>query len=92
MVNALARSRVSESMFAALLMIVAGATGLHAAGVQPGANINKDNAGQVQDLVSPGNLVLVQRGMQIHVIPSEKLEWPPPYKSASEKYASQVTL
>ena len=30
--------------------------------------------------------------MQIHVVPTDKLDWPPPYKTASEKYASQVSL
>jgi len=63
-----------------------------AAAVKPGDLINKDNAAQVQDLLSPGNFRLVQQGMQIHVVASDKLEWPPPYKAATEKYASQVSL
>ena len=86
------KSKFPLSLFSALLMLAASATGAIAAGVKPGDTITKDNAAQVQDLLSPGNLILVQRGMQIHVIPTDKLEWPPPYKSASEKYASQVTL
>ena len=80
------------SLVGALLALTCGTNGAYAAGVKPGDNITKDNAAQVQDLLSPGNLILVQRGMQIHVIPTDKLEWPPPYKTASEKYASQVTL
>ena len=62
------------------------------AAVKPGDLITKDNAAQVQDLVSPGNYILVQRGMQIHVIATDKLDWPPPYRTASEKYSSQVSL
>ena len=74
-----------------LLTLVAFAARANAAGVKPGDLITKDNAAQVQDLLSPGNFILVQRGMQIHVIATDKLDWPPPYKTASEKYASQVT-
>src|ERR1700733_4415950 len=62
------------------------------AAVKPGDLITNDNAAQVQDLVSPGNFMLVQRGMQIHVIATDKLDWPPPYRSATEKYAAQVSL
>ncbi|MGB6088973.1 MAG: hypothetical protein WA721_14225, partial [Candidatus Binataceae bacterium] len=60
--------------------------------VKPGDVITKDNAVQVQNLVSPGNYTLVQRGMVMDIVPSEKLEWPPPYTSATEKYHAQVTL
>ena len=74
------------------LIFLAAAYGTSSAAVKPGDSITKDNASQVQDLVSPGNYVLVQRGMTMHVIASDKLEWPPPYKTASEKYASQVSL
>ena len=60
--------------------------------VKPGDVITKDNAALVQNLVSPGNYTLVQRGMVMDIVPSEKLEWPPPYTSATEKYHAQVTL
>ena len=60
--------------------------------VKPGDVIGKDNASQVADLVSPGNLVMVQRGMQIRVVATSQIPWPPPYKSATEKYSPQVGL
>ena len=60
--------------------------------VKPGDVITSTNAAKVQGLVSPGNYILVQQGMQINVVPSEKLEWPPPYTSATEKYHAQVKL
>jgi hypothetical protein len=91
MVKDSAQLKCSVVLLAALLMLVGGAPRATAA-VKPGDLITKDNATQVQDLVSPGNFTLVQRGMQIHVIATDKLDWPPPYKTASEKYASQVTL
>ncbi len=62
------------------------------AGVKPGDSINKDNASQVRDLVSPGNFIMVQRGMRMNIVPTGKLDWPPPYKAATEKYSPQVVL
>jgi hypothetical protein len=34
------------------------------------------------------NFVLVKQGMRLKIVPTERLEWPPPYKAATEKYAS----
>ena len=62
------------------------------AGVNPGDTITKDQADKVADLVSPGNLILVKQGMTMKIVPTERLEWPPPYKAATEKYSPQVQL
>ncbi len=62
------------------------------AGVTPGDTITKDQADKVADLVSPGNLVLVKQGMTMKIVPTERLDWPPPYKAATEKYSAQVQL
>src|ERR1700720_2095577 len=62
------------------------------AGVNPGDTITSDQADKVADLVSPGNLLLVRQGMTMKIIPTERLEWPPPYKAATEKYHAQVQL
>jgi Protein of unknown function (DUF1329) len=67
-------------------------TGLSSAGVSPGDTITKDQADKVADLVSPGNLLLVRQGMTMKIVPTERLEWPPPYKAATEKYHAQVQL
>jgi hypothetical protein len=64
----------------------------NSASVKPGDLITPDNASLVADLVSPGNFYLVKQGMHFKIVPTERLEWPPPYKSATEKYASQVRL
>jgi len=63
-----------------------------AGSVKPGDLITPDNASVVADLVSPGNLYLVKQGMHLKIVPTKRLEWPPPYKAATEKYASQVSL
>ncbi len=62
-----------------------------AASVKPGDE-TPDNAALVQDLVSPGNFALVKQGMRMKIVPTERLEWPPPYKAATEKHAAQVSL
>jgi hypothetical protein len=74
------------------LAFVTAAFDAHAAAVKPGDTITPENASLVQDLVSPGNFYLVRQGMRIKIAPTERLEWPPPYKAATEKYASQVSL
>ena len=60
--------------------------------VKPGDFITPANATKVQDLVSPGVYYKVQRGMSMKIIPSERVDWPPPYKDATEKYSGQVRL
>ena len=62
------------------------------AGVKPGDVITTDNAYKVADLLSPGNYVLVRRGMQLRIVPTDKLDWPPPFKNATERYSPQVQL
>jgi len=60
--------------------------------VKPGDVITPDNASKVEALVSPGNLVLVKQGMTMKIVPTGHLDWPPPYKAATEKYSPQVSL
>ena len=60
--------------------------------VTPGEIITPDNASQVANLVSPGNFVLVRQGMTMKIVPTAHLEWPPPYKEATERYSPQVSL
>jgi len=30
--------------------------------------------------------------MTVKIVPTERIEWPPPYREATEKYSGQVTL
>src|SRR6202522_2209736 len=61
-------------------------------GVKPGDVITPQNSAQVKDLGSPGVYYMVTHGMQMDIVPSERIDWPPPYKDATEKYSSQVRL
>ena len=36
--------------------------------------------------------MLVKQGMTMTIVPTDRLEWPPPYKAATEKYSAQVSL
>jgi len=60
--------------------------------VKPGDFITPENSYKVKDLVSPGVLYKVEHGMTMKVVPTERVDWPPPYKDATEKYSSQVRL
>ena len=86
-------TKYSEKVAAlALTILLAASAGTARAQVCDGDVITPANASKVQTLVSPGNLVLVEHGMKITIEPAEHLEWPPPYKDATEKYSSQAAL
>jgi hypothetical protein len=79
---------VGEAIGAGLLFF----SGWSAAEVKPGDFINWQNADKVKDIVSPGVYWRVQHGMTFKIVPTERIDWPPPYKDATEKYSSQVRL
>src|ERR1700676_5592575 len=60
--------------------------------VKPGDQINPDQADKVKDLVSPGTLYKVRNGMSMKIVPTERMDWPPPFKEATEKYSGQCRL
>ncbi len=60
--------------------------------VKPGDFITPENATKVKDLVGPGVYYKVEHGMSMKIVPTERVDWPPPYKDATEKYSSQVRL
>ena len=82
---------LASSFFAALLMLAAPAPNAQAQ-VKPGDMIGADNASKVKDLLSPGAYYKVTKGMQMKIVPTTRIDWPPPYKDATEKYSGQVTL
>ncbi|HUY26413.1 MAG TPA: DUF1329 domain-containing protein, partial [Candidatus Binataceae bacterium] len=63
-----------------------------AAAVKPGEMVTADTASKVMALVSPGIYLRVQGGMQLKIVPTQRVDWPPPYKDATEKYSAQVRL
>ena len=75
--------------FASMLLLVAAPA---TAQVKPGDYISVQNAYKVKDLVSPGVYWRVQSGMTMKIVPTERIDWPPPYNEATEKYSPQVRL
>jgi len=82
----------SPSPSAASPTVAATAAPTTSAQVKPGDVITKSNAALVEKLVSPGNYDLIKQGMVLNIVEPEKLDWPPPYKVATEKYSPQVKL
>lgn len=75
-----------------LLTALMGIGGTASAQVSPGDFINPDNETKVKDLVSPGVYARVLHGMTMKIVPTERIDWPPPYREATEKYSAQVRL
>jgi hypothetical protein len=62
------------------------------ADVKPGDVITPESAHKVKDLVSPGVYYLVERGMHMNIVAPQRIEWPPPFREATQKYSGQVRL
>ncbi len=74
------------ALFATVIAVPAGAE------VKPGDVITAQNADKVKDMVSPGVFYMVKHDMRLNIVPSDRIDWPPPYKEATEKYSAQVRL
>src|SRR5208337_4504175 len=77
-------------ILAVLILAISPVAGL--AEVKPGDFIGPDNAEKVKSLVSPGVYPRILHGMTMKIEPTERIEWPPPYREATEKYSPQVRL
>jgi Protein of unknown function (DUF1329) len=88
--------RSGERYLIWLLALVLGALGFTTtpagAQVKPGDFITPDNAYKAKEVLPPGAYLRVLHGMTIKVEPTERIDWPPPYKDATEKYSEQVRL
>ena len=85
-----APARMALAVLAVLTVIAIAAAAR--ADVKPGDVITAANASKVKDLVSPGVYYKVENGMSMKIIPTGQIDWPPPYKDATEKYSAQVRL
>jgi hypothetical protein len=81
------------SAVAALVVAALGiASGVASADVAPGDKIDGSNVDKAKDLLSPGMVWCVKRGLPITVSETKRIEWPQAYKEATEKYSAQVKL
>ena len=75
-----------------LLALFMFATTASAAGVKAGDKITIDDAENIKEIVSPGVYYMVAHGMAMNITRTKRVDWPPPYKEATEKYSAQVRL
>ncbi len=85
-------SWISTTAAALVLFAIGAFSSSSYAQVKPGDFITPENASKVRDLVGPGVYYKVEHGMTMKIVPTERVDWPPPYKDATEKYSSQVRL
>src|SRR5216683_4654734 len=85
-------SWVSTTVVALALFAIGAFSSPGFAQVKPGDFITPENATKVKDLVGPGVYYKVERGMSMKIVPTQRVDWPPPYKDATEKYSAQVRL
>ncbi len=60
--------------------------------VQPEDLITAERADKVKDLVSPGVYQRVKNGLTMKIAPTQAIDWPPPYKAATEANAANVHI
>ncbi len=74
------------------LLFIALGSSFALAQVKPGDFVTASDAHKVRNLVSPGVYLRVLGGMSMKIVAGGRVEWPPPYREATEKYAPQVRL
>src|SRR6516165_1995281 len=60
--------------------------------VKVGELVTADQAKKVKNLLPPSAYWRVTHGMSMKVAPTDRIDWPPPYREATEKYSAQVRL
>jgi len=73
-------------------LLFAFAPGNALAQVRPGDIVTAQQARRIKRLVAPGVYYKVANGMSMKIVPTSRVEWPPPYREATEKYSEQVRL
>jgi hypothetical protein len=87
------RKQMAVPIFTASLVVFLGGPPV-AVAEQPavGTIITKDNMERYKEVMFPTLEYFVRNGMEFPVSQYKKYEWPPEYKEATEKYASQVKI
>lgn len=60
--------------------------------VPVGTVIDKSNVDQYAEYLSPAMIWIVKRGVKLPIKEYEKVDFPPPFREATERYSSQVEL
>jgi hypothetical protein len=89
------QSRDAQSAFLAAILIVAAFASfanVASAQVNPDDLITPERADKIKDLVSPGVYLRVKNGLAMKIGETQAIEWPPPYKAATDANASKVSI
>ncbi len=82
--------RIVGALLAGIVTLALGAPAT--AQVKAGDTFGKADADKLKDLLSPGVLFFVKKGMTIKVVDPKPIPWPKAYKEATEKFAAQVKV
>ncbi len=82
----------SIAIFSFSLLLVATSTDRAAAEPKPGDTITRSNVEAAKDYVSPGVAWAIENGMDLTIVPYQKIDEPAEYISATEKYSAQVSV
>jgi uncharacterized protein DUF1329 len=74
------------------LLVVAVLAAVRALAVEPGTAITADNVAEAEQLLLPGEVDAVRRGMRIEVVESQRVGWRKAYRLATEKNAGQARI
>jgi hypothetical protein len=85
---------IRPALLTAVLMVVALAlfANVASAQVSPDDVITPAKADKVKDLVSPGVFLRVKNGLTMKIAETQAIEWPPPYKAATEANSPKVSI
>ncbi len=72
--------------------VVPGSVDSARAQVQPDDLITPERADKIKDLVSPGVYQRVRNGLTMKIAETQAIEWPPPYKAATDANSSHVSI
>ena len=78
--------------FASLVLLIGGLTLPAAAQVRPGDFITRKTHTRPKTTSRRASIPRLEHGMTMKIVPTERIDWPPPYKDATEKYSEQVRL
>src|SRR5258708_6354907 len=91
-VSMLSLKRFARIGSAIVIVFSAIAASTSLAQVKPDDVISTASSSKIKDLVSPGVYQQVQQGIAMKIVETQHIDWPPPYKDATEKYSGQAQL
>lgn len=86
------KSTLSLPAAAAVCLFVTLTSVAGAGTIEPGTVVNRANLPEHRDYLGPGMQWIVERGVALRVGPYQKVEMPPAFVAATERYSAQVEI